>query len=350
MWGDRLQRLSTRDKWVRAFYALIIILCAAWIVSGILTPAPWDAKLHRQAGGPRSTNHPAAVAQPISLVAAQVFKKLSPAEALAANAMVPVSTLPNPPAEPFKFTSSDPNDRARATACLALAVYYEAGNQGPDGEAAVAQVVLNRLRHPFFPKTICGVVFEGSALDTGCQFTFTCDGSLRRRASDAGWKEASQVADRALDGYVQKAVGEATHYHTVWVVPYWQSSVVKLAQIGAHIFYRWPGGLGAPAAFHGQYAGAEPTPPSVHGFDIGLPPVILAKLDDQPPAALPYPPAATVAAAPTGRPVEVAMLAAPMATAAPALSDVTPPPPEKPRGFFGRGDANAQRLPIAGHW
>jgi spore germination cell wall hydrolase CwlJ-like protein len=204
-----------------------------------------------------------------ALVPPSTFQQLTPAEAFAANASLPISSLPNPPAKAFKLDGANADDRARALNCLTAAVYYEAASESLEGQAAVAQVVLNRLRHPLFPKTVCGVVFEGADLQTGCQFTFTCDGSLSRRPSLVGWRRASDVAERALDGYVMKPVGEATHYHTVWVVPYWRPTVVKLTQIGAHIFYRWAGGAGAPRAFNGRYAGAEPSPPQGLGLEDG---------------------------------------------------------------------------------
>ena len=119
-------------------------------------------------------------------------------------------------------------------------------------------MVLNRLRHPVYPKTVCGVVFQGSEQKTGCQFTFTCDGALDRTPEPKAWARAMAVAQAALNGYVMKAVGEATHYHTQYVVPYWSPTLVKLTQIGQHIFYRWTGAGGQPPAFAGQYAGNEP--------------------------------------------------------------------------------------------
>src|SRR5579872_5205727 len=133
---------------------------------------------------------PAVVAaQAIPAVPAQVFESLTPDQAVALNAQVPISGLPNPAAAPFKLANVTEFDHARAVTCLAEAVYYEAANQGPDGEAAVAQVVLNRVRNPLFPKTVCGVVFQGSNQSTGCQFTFTCDGSLARTPSASGWRD-----------------------------------------------------------------------------------------------------------------------------------------------------------------
>jgi hypothetical protein len=92
---------------------------------------------------------------------------------------------------------------------------------------------------------------------TGCQFTFTCDGSLRYAPVASLWKGARAVAERALAGYVDKTVGSATHYHAQYVAPYWAPTLVKMAQVGQHIFYRWTGPWGEPAAFTGRYAGGE---------------------------------------------------------------------------------------------
>ena len=185
------------------------------------------------------------------------LRDLSPQQAMLVNASTPFSILPNSPATPFVLKVADVAEEGHALQCLSAAVYYEAASQDDDGEAAVAQVVLNRLRHPLFPKTVCGVVFQGSQKTTGCQFTFTCDGSLNRAPSGEGWARAERIAERALHGYVFKPVGEATHYHTMWVVPYWSPTLVKLTQVGAHIFYRWSGSGGLPGAFSAPYAGSE---------------------------------------------------------------------------------------------
>ena len=142
-----------------------------------------------------------------------------------------------------------------AEECLAQAVYYESAGQPLDGQRAVAQVVLNRMRHPAYPKSVCGVVYQGSERRTGCQFTFTCDGSLARKPSRSGWDLADRVARQALSGTVQSAVGTATNYHADFVVPYWASSLQKLVTIGNHIFYRYPGFWGSRRAFNGVYAG-----------------------------------------------------------------------------------------------
>jgi spore germination cell wall hydrolase CwlJ-like protein len=174
------------------------------------------------------------------------------------NALVPVSHAANPPAQPFVLKSDDIVNYQRAVNCLTAAVYYEAASESQTGQQAVAQVILNRMRHPTFPKTVCGVVFEGSQRTTGCQFSFACDGSLARRPSVEGWARARSVAVAALGGFVARGVGQATHYHAVYVAPYWSPTLLKVQNIGAHIFYRWMGGSGLPGAFSGAYAGTEP--------------------------------------------------------------------------------------------
>ncbi len=185
------------------------------------------------------------------------FVDLSPDDARAFNATVPFSTDPNPAARPFRFAGG-PDDLARATDCMAAGILYEAGDDTL-GERAVAQVVLNRLHHPAFPKTVCGVVFEGQDRSTGCQFSFSCDGALTRwHPTDDAWRRAREVAAAALDGAVFKPVGYATHYHTDWVVPYWQSSLDKITAVNTHLFFRWSGWWGTPSAFGRHPETVEP--------------------------------------------------------------------------------------------
>jgi hypothetical protein len=172
------------------------------------------------------------------------------------NAKLPFSSAPIRAARAFNLVPVATLDRQLALECLSQAVYYEAGFEPLEGRRAVAQVVLNRLRHPAFPKTVCGVVYEGAS-SPGCQFSFACDGALGRPPAAGAWREARQVAEAALDGYVMSAVGQATHYHTDYVAPYWAPRLTKIKQVGAHIFYRWPGGWGEPGAFNGRYAGFE---------------------------------------------------------------------------------------------
>ena len=172
------------------------------------------------------------------------------------NSLRPFYKGPIPSARPFILQGSA-SDAERAQRCLAQAVYYEAAREPLEGQRAVAQVVLNRLRHPAYPKSVCGVVYQGSARVTGCQFTFTCDGALAYAPEPGLWANAQAVARAALAGFVARQVGTATHYHADYVAPYWAPTLVKLNQIGAHIFYRWTGPGGLPGAFNGRYAGNE---------------------------------------------------------------------------------------------
>lgn len=141
-------------------------------------------------------------------------------------------------AVPIEF-SEDLGQRNNAADCLAAAAWYESGNDAA-GQRAVIQTVLNRVRHPGFPKSVCGVVFQGSDRPTGCQFTFTCDGSLaKRRPSPKAWQAARAAALKALNGFVDKSVGTATHYHADYVSPWWSQKLERLTSVGAHVFYRW---------------------------------------------------------------------------------------------------------------
>ena len=169
-------------------------------------------------------------------------------------------TLPIGPAARPMAQITSPIDRIRALTCLTAAIYYEAATEPDAGQRAVAQVILNRMAHPAFPKTVCGVVYQGSEKATGCQFTFSCDGSMARHPMAMFWNRAEAVARAALNGYVYAPVGLATHYHTFQVHPYWDSSVNFIGQIGAHRFYRMEGLAGSPELFSATYRGGEPAP------------------------------------------------------------------------------------------
>jgi len=203
--------------------------------------------------------------QPISTVQPSVLpvsdpealRPVSEDEARRINAAIPLSGEANPQARPLALSLENGANWLRAVDCMTAAIYYEAANETADGQRAVAQVILNRVRDPAFPHTVCGVVFEGAHLPTGCQFSFTCDGSLARLPSKSGWEKARAIAFRALSGYVFAPVGMATHYHAEYVVPYWASNLNKIAALGAHIFYRWKGGRGMPSAFVARYEAKE---------------------------------------------------------------------------------------------
>src|SRR4051794_3533668 len=245
---------SSRFKWVfpglLALFALALVTAA--LFANVNRQQSWSS--YGQPGRNGSPSNSVTVALP------NLVRPLTPEEAVQQNLERPFDMVPDTPAQQFQLRADD-NSRARAVECLTQAVYYEAASEGPEGQRAVAQVVLNRMHHPGFPSTVCGVVYQGSELSTGCQFTFTCDGSLLRTPVPALWTAARRIAIQALAGSVDVAVGHATHYHADYVLPYWADSLLKQVQIGHHIFYRLRGTLGSSAAFSQRYPGMEPNLP-----------------------------------------------------------------------------------------
>ena len=156
--------------------------------------------------------------------------------------------------------------RDDAIQCVAQAISYEAGHESEAGQQAVAQVIMNRLGDPAYPKTACAVVYQGSDRRTGCQFTFTCDGSLARRKPGASWPEALRIAALAIDGHLLPTVGDALNYHASYVQPYWAAHLVRVAQIGAHIFYRTATNGGSPTRASGGAAGPRTVTLNVWGL------------------------------------------------------------------------------------
>ena len=155
-------------------------------------------------------------------------------------------------------------ESARQLDCLTQAVYFEARGETQRGQAAVAQVVMNRVANPNFPKTVCGVVFQGaaqSAVGHGCQFSFACDGSMRHGLEAEAWDRARQVAERALSGRVLADIGGATHFHTTAVQPDWGPQMLRVAQVGLHVFYRLnPHAPLNPAADHAVFVSLPAAP------------------------------------------------------------------------------------------
>jgi spore germination cell wall hydrolase CwlJ-like protein len=194
-------------------------------------------------------------------------------QAQIAQAATPVTpAAPAPEVSPKEIVAEDVRAAVGASpahdlTCLADAVYYEARGESADGQAAVAQVVLNRLHNPSFPKSICGVVFQGAHLHA-CQFSFACDGALHRRREPAAWVRARTIAGRALDGSVMSAVGNATHFHVVGIQTGWGPKLMQVARIGLHVFYSFSGYSGPPerASADGSTLPAVvtqvPTPPA----------------------------------------------------------------------------------------
>lgn len=184
------------------------------------------------------------------------------ADAAARNAAIPVSGLPIEQVGKFLLGANSQGAGAYPTAlrCLTQAVYYEAAVEPLQGRRGVAQVILNRMRHPAYPHSVCGVVYQGSERRTGCQFSFTCDGSLLRAPSAGPWRQAEEIARAALAGQIEPSVGTATHYHADYVLPKWAFQLGKIGQIGRHIFYRFTGGWGRSAALNAAYSGREAIP------------------------------------------------------------------------------------------
>ncbi|MEC9110202.1 MAG: cell wall hydrolase [Pseudomonadota bacterium] len=236
-----------------AFAALVLLPIALLALAGTL-PGP--------AASPASVA-PVETAEPMPDLPASpedtvVFSELTATDARARNAAVEFAAVGPGTPSPFRFDGSAA-DRLRARDCLALAGLAEAGG-GDSDQRAVMQVILNRVRHPAFARTVCGVVFEGAQRPTGCQFSFTCDGSLSRRYSDAAWRAARDRAEQMLGGATHAPVGNATHFHADYVYPWWSDQLDKVAQVGPHIFFRWRGFWGSRSALSARYAGGEPDP------------------------------------------------------------------------------------------
>jgi len=236
---------------------VIAVIAAAIVLFLLLRPNTLTVSSTRTAKLPPAAS---ASPSPLNLPPPDLLRPIAPEEAMKENAERPFSGRPDTAAAAFSLKTDDKSG-ARALECMTQAVYYEAASEGAEGQRAVAQVVLNRMRHPGYPATVCGVIYQGSERPTGCQFTFTCDGSLVRIPVPALWKQAQKIADEALAGKVFAPVGHATHYHADYVLPFWADSLDKSVKVGRHIFYRFKGALGTARAFSQRYGGQEPEPP-----------------------------------------------------------------------------------------
>ncbi len=124
--------------------------------------------------------------------------------------------------------------------CLATAIYFEARGEPEEGQLAVAQVVLNRVKNPTYPNTICGVVYQNKSKRNRCQFSFACDGRADRISDKASWAKAEELAKKSVEqqsATFLEEVGSATHYHATYVRPRWAGRMTKTDKIGRHIFY-----------------------------------------------------------------------------------------------------------------
>jgi hypothetical protein len=129
-------------------------------------------------------------------------------------------------------------EEARSRKCLAEAVYFEARGEPESGQYAVAQVVMNRVRSPYYPDSVCGVVYQNKHMRNRCQFSFACDRIPDRVTNRESWKLATRIAYEVMEqGYYLGDVGQSTHYHATYVRPRWIRDMNKEAHIGRHIFY-----------------------------------------------------------------------------------------------------------------
>lgn len=240
---------------------ILALVSLSIAVAFIITQVDMQAMYDRLVPQSKAANAlPIPTSEQIALIeATQGDQTLVAAEgevAEAMNAAIPFANGPVEAAKPFYITDTSMTNSEKALRCMTQAVYYEAGFEQIAGRYAVAQVILNRMRHPAFPKTVCGVIYQGSSRP-GCQFSFACDGSLLRAPNPRAWAEARRVAEDVLTGAVASTVGMSTHYHANYVSPYWAPKLHKITQMGAHIFYRWPGNWGKRIAFNGAYRGGE---------------------------------------------------------------------------------------------
>jgi Cell Wall Hydrolase len=265
--GPAKPRQAGRFPVSRAVATLLVAAGAGALLFGV---ARWTHPHQGNASDGALGNSVTVQVPPIDLPPPNLLRPISPEEAVKENAERPFVDRPDSPASRFVLRT-DAADHDRALTCLAQAVYYEAAGEGDDGERAVAQVVLNRMRHPGYPASVCGVVYQGADRGSGCQFTFACDGSLLRTPAPSLWARARKIAEQALAGKVFAPVGHATHYHADYVLPYWADSLDKTVQIGRHIFYRLPSVLGDSRSFFQHYAGKEPEIPQP-GAAVTLPP------------------------------------------------------------------------------
>jgi spore germination cell wall hydrolase CwlJ-like protein len=241
---------------------VVIVLCALIVGAALVkavqvaTAGPDFAELEG-ARGTTADNSPAVNPLRFTTTDPTQLRAVTPEQAKEINAAIPIANAANPAASAMALSNNNPSSFLKALECLTDAIYYEAANEPRDGQRAVAQVILNRVRHPAYPHTICGVVYQGAERRTGCQFTFTCDGSLMRPRVPSLWMQARSIAMSAMGGFVYAPVGWSTHYHADYVTPYWASTLAKSTVIGHHIFYRLSSSPRIATLFSAHYEGTE---------------------------------------------------------------------------------------------
>ena len=122
--------------------------------------------------------------------------------------------------------------------CLAKNIYYEAGAEPYEGKLAVAQVTMNRVEHPSFPKTVCGVVHQRNS--RACQFSWNCSPIKAINEDSENWQQSLKIAKLFLTedlSYV-KFTDSVLFFHEKHLPFNWKEKYIKVATIGNHIFYR----------------------------------------------------------------------------------------------------------------
>jgi spore germination cell wall hydrolase CwlJ-like protein len=175
-----------------------------------------------------STTPAPADATPVEVVALPTIPGGAPVE---------LSAVPTDRPDYASLVGEDQSQREQH--CLAQAIYFEARGESEKGQAAVAQVVLNRVSSGLYPSTICGVVFQNRQYYHACQFSFACEGRSLRVTEPEAWRRAEHIAASVTSGQTYVAdVGDATHYHALYVHPYWARKLQRTDRIGQHVFYK----------------------------------------------------------------------------------------------------------------
>jgi spore germination cell wall hydrolase CwlJ-like protein len=184
---------------------------------------------------PKQVEKPAPVTAPVQQ--ASLAAEPSPAE-FPKSVMI-VLPLPKPPLSPAQRLELAGKEYDKAEKCLAQAIYFEARNEPARGQQAVAQVVLNRVFSPYYPKDVCSVVYQNAHRHLSCQFTFACDGKPESVNERGAWARANRIAKQTLDAKVWlPEVNKATHYHAAYVRPNWIRDMKVMVRYGLHTFYR----------------------------------------------------------------------------------------------------------------
>jgi len=197
---------------------------------------------------------PAAVAEPARpATTAAPAAPAKPAEGSSPELPRTIAVLPppKPPLSPAQRLDLHGKDYDKAEKCLAQAVYFEARNEPARGQQAVAQVVLNRVFSPYYPKDVCSVVYQNAQRHLSCQFTFACDGKPETIRERGAWARANRIAKQTLEAKVWlPEVAKATHYHAAYVHPRWVRDMRVMVRYGLHTFYRprnWGDGSNEPS-------------------------------------------------------------------------------------------------------